>query len=162
MRWAEPTRRCLTGLDLARAEEWLPTRAQDLSGDVTAFAQRSIAVDCAAKDRAADRARAAAADCVLDGHVIKKLSSNRPNQPLYERMRQVVAGRRRTGREPAPDHRLDRVRPTTSEPRGDVQLRRQRLGSRRLDSGPSSHQRHQMFHSIDEKSHPRIHSWTDF
>ena len=41
----------LTGLDLARAEEWLPARSEDLSAEVTAFMQRSIAVDRAAKQR---------------------------------------------------------------------------------------------------------------
>jgi WD40 repeat protein len=41
----------LTGFDLARAEEWLPTRSEDLSSDVTAFVQRSAAADRAAKER---------------------------------------------------------------------------------------------------------------
>jgi WD40 repeat protein len=41
----------LHGLDLARAEEWLPTRSDDLSPEVTAFVQRSIAADRAAKQR---------------------------------------------------------------------------------------------------------------
>ena len=41
----------LTGLDLARAEEWLPTRSADLSSDVITFVQRSIAADRAAKER---------------------------------------------------------------------------------------------------------------
>ena len=41
----------LTGLDLARAEEWLPTRSEDLASDVTAFVQHSIAADRAAKQR---------------------------------------------------------------------------------------------------------------
>ena len=41
----------LTGLDLSRAEGWLPKRSEDLSREVVAFAQRSIAVDRAAKGR---------------------------------------------------------------------------------------------------------------
>ena len=41
----------LTGLDLARAEEWLPKRAEDLSAEVTSYVQRSIASDRAAKER---------------------------------------------------------------------------------------------------------------
>jgi WD40 repeat protein len=41
----------LTGLDLARGEEWLPKRSADLSGDVIRFVQRSIAADRAAKER---------------------------------------------------------------------------------------------------------------
>jgi TPR repeat protein len=41
----------LTGLDLTRAEGWLPKRSEDLSREVVAFAQRSIAVDRAAKGR---------------------------------------------------------------------------------------------------------------
>src|SRR5262249_40723056 len=41
----------LTGLDLTRAEGWLPKRSEDLSREVVAFAQRSIAVDRAAKER---------------------------------------------------------------------------------------------------------------
>jgi TPR repeat protein len=41
----------LTGLDLTRAEEWLSSRSEDLSREVAAFAQRSIAVDRAAKER---------------------------------------------------------------------------------------------------------------
>jgi TPR repeat protein len=40
----------LTGLDLTRAEGWLPSRSEDLSRDVVAFAQRSIAADRAAKE----------------------------------------------------------------------------------------------------------------
>jgi hypothetical protein len=44
-------RALLTGLDLARAEEWLPARSADLSPDVIAFVQRSITVDRAAKER---------------------------------------------------------------------------------------------------------------
>ena len=41
----------LTGLDLARAEEWLPNRREDLSAEVTAYVQRSIAFDRAVKER---------------------------------------------------------------------------------------------------------------
>jgi hypothetical protein len=41
----------LTGLDLTRAEEWLPTRGQDLSSDVTTYIQQSIAADRLAKER---------------------------------------------------------------------------------------------------------------
>jgi tetratricopeptide (TPR) repeat protein len=41
----------LTGIDLARAEEWLPTRAEDLTAEVRAFLQRSIAADRAARNR---------------------------------------------------------------------------------------------------------------
>jgi WD40 repeat protein len=44
-------RALLTGFDLARAEEWLQARSEDLSGEVTGFVQRSIAVDRAAKER---------------------------------------------------------------------------------------------------------------
>ena len=44
-------RALLTGLDLARAEEWLPKRSQDLPPDVATFVQRSIAFDRAEKDR---------------------------------------------------------------------------------------------------------------
>jgi TPR repeat protein len=40
----------LTGLDLTRAEGWLPSRSEDLSREVVAFAQRSIAADRAAKE----------------------------------------------------------------------------------------------------------------
>ncbi len=53
-RWHEMTqadRALLTGLDLARAEEWLPKRSGDLSPEVTAYIQRSIACDRAAKER---------------------------------------------------------------------------------------------------------------
>ena len=53
-RWrdmARADRALLTGLDLTRAEEWLPTRSEDLSPEVTAFVQRSIAVDRALKER---------------------------------------------------------------------------------------------------------------
>jgi WD domain, G-beta repeat len=49
MGWAD--RALLTGLDLARAEEWLPTRSEDVSAEVTAFVRRSLAADRAAKDR---------------------------------------------------------------------------------------------------------------
>ena len=41
----------LTGLDLARGEEWLPTRSADLAADVITFVQQSIAADRAAKER---------------------------------------------------------------------------------------------------------------
>jgi hypothetical protein len=41
----------LTGFDLARAEEWLPTRSEDLSPEVTAFVQSSAAFDRATKER---------------------------------------------------------------------------------------------------------------
>jgi WD40 repeat protein len=41
----------LTGLDLARAEEWLPKRPDDLSADVVTYTRRSIAADRAAKER---------------------------------------------------------------------------------------------------------------
>jgi TPR repeat protein len=41
----------LTGLDLTRAEGWLPKRSGDLSREVVAFAQQSIAADRAAKGR---------------------------------------------------------------------------------------------------------------
>jgi WD domain, G-beta repeat len=41
----------LTGLDITRAEGWLPTRSEDLSREVTAFVRRSLAVDRAAKER---------------------------------------------------------------------------------------------------------------
>jgi hypothetical protein len=41
----------LTGFDLARAEEWLPTRPEDLSPEVTAFVQSSAAADRVAKER---------------------------------------------------------------------------------------------------------------
>jgi Tol biopolymer transport system component len=41
----------LTGLDLARAEEWLPKRSEDLFPAVRAFMQLSIAADRAAKER---------------------------------------------------------------------------------------------------------------
>jgi WD40 repeat protein len=44
-------RALLTGLDLARADEWLPTRSEDLSPEVTAFVRRSVAADRAAKER---------------------------------------------------------------------------------------------------------------
>ena len=40
-----------TGLDLARAEEWLPKRGSDLSPSVTIYIQRSIASDRAQKER---------------------------------------------------------------------------------------------------------------
>jgi WD40 repeat protein len=41
----------LTGLDLTRAEEWLPTRGQDLSGGLAAFIQQSIVADREKKQR---------------------------------------------------------------------------------------------------------------
>jgi WD40 repeat protein len=41
----------LTGLDLTRAEAWLPTRSEDLSREVVTFVQRSITTDSDAKDR---------------------------------------------------------------------------------------------------------------
>ena len=41
----------LSGLDLARAEEWLPKRPEDLSAEVTAYVQRSIAHGRATKER---------------------------------------------------------------------------------------------------------------
>jgi tetratricopeptide (TPR) repeat protein len=41
----------LTGLDLTRAEEWLPKRLEDLSAEVIAYVQRSIAFDRAIKER---------------------------------------------------------------------------------------------------------------
>jgi hypothetical protein len=41
----------LTGFDLARAEESLVPRSEDLSPEVTAFVQRSAAADRAAKER---------------------------------------------------------------------------------------------------------------
>ena len=44
-------RALLTGLDLARAEEWLPTRSEDLSPEMTAFVRLSVAADRAAKER---------------------------------------------------------------------------------------------------------------
>jgi len=54
-RWREETncadRALLSGLDLARGEELLPERLQDLSPDVVAYVQRSIAVDRATKER---------------------------------------------------------------------------------------------------------------
>jgi WD40 repeat protein len=53
-RWREMGRvdkALLTGFDLARAEESLTTRSEDLSPEVTAFVQRSAAADRAAKER---------------------------------------------------------------------------------------------------------------
>ena len=53
-RWQEmgrADRALLAGLDLARAEEWLPKRPQDLSAEVRAFTQASIARDRAEKER---------------------------------------------------------------------------------------------------------------
>jgi CHAT domain-containing protein len=53
-RWREmklADKALLTGLDLARAEEWLPKRSEDLSTEVTAYVQRSIAFDRAVKER---------------------------------------------------------------------------------------------------------------
>ena len=44
-------RALLAGLDLARAEEWLPKRSQDLPPDVATFVQRSIARDREEKQR---------------------------------------------------------------------------------------------------------------
>jgi WD40 repeat protein len=44
-------RALLTGFDLARAEESLTTRSEDLSPEVTAFVQSSAAADRAAKER---------------------------------------------------------------------------------------------------------------
>jgi hypothetical protein len=44
-RWREMNqdeKALLTGLDLTRAEEWLPTRGQDLASDVTAFIQQLL------------------------------------------------------------------------------------------------------------------------
>src|SRR5262245_23708303 len=41
----------LTGFDLARAEEWLPTRSEDLSTETNGFVQCSIAADRATKER---------------------------------------------------------------------------------------------------------------
>ena len=41
----------LSGFDLARAEEWLPKRPEDLSPEVTAYVQRSIAHGRATKER---------------------------------------------------------------------------------------------------------------
>lgn len=41
----------LSGLDLARAEEWLPKRSEDLSAEVTSYVQGSIALDRAIKQR---------------------------------------------------------------------------------------------------------------
>ncbi len=48
----------LTGLDLTRAEGWLPSRSQDLSREVIAFAQKSIAADRAKKEEALKREQA--------------------------------------------------------------------------------------------------------
>jgi hypothetical protein len=44
-------RALLTGLDLARAEEWLPTRSEDLSEEVIDFVQCSIAANRNARER---------------------------------------------------------------------------------------------------------------
>jgi tetratricopeptide (TPR) repeat protein len=41
----------LAGLDLARAEEWLPKRSDDLSYEVRDFLQRSIAAESARKEQ---------------------------------------------------------------------------------------------------------------
>jgi hypothetical protein len=53
-RWREMSRAdraLLTGLDLARAEEWLPARAEDLSSEVADFVLRSIRADRAAREQ---------------------------------------------------------------------------------------------------------------
>jgi WD40 repeat protein len=53
-RWREmkqTDKALLTGLDLARAKEWLPKRPNDFSTEVAAFVQRSVASDRAAKER---------------------------------------------------------------------------------------------------------------
>jgi hypothetical protein len=53
-RWREmgqADKALLTGFDLARAGEWLPNRQEDMSAEVTAYVQRSIAHDRAAKER---------------------------------------------------------------------------------------------------------------
>jgi len=53
-RWREmgqTDKALLTGHDLARAEQWLPTRASDLSAEVAAFVQQSIAADRSTKER---------------------------------------------------------------------------------------------------------------
>src|SRR5262249_53764359 len=47
----EPDKALLAGLDLARAEEWLPERTTDLSPAVIAFAQRSIAAEERKRER---------------------------------------------------------------------------------------------------------------
>ena len=53
-RWREKNqvdKALLSGLDLLRAEEWLPSRSEDLPTEVASFVQRSIAADRAAKKR---------------------------------------------------------------------------------------------------------------
>jgi hypothetical protein len=53
-RWREmgqADKALLSSLDLARAEEWLPTRSADFSAEVIAYAQRSIAFDRAVKNK---------------------------------------------------------------------------------------------------------------
>lgn len=54
----------LSGFDLARAEEWLPTRAEDLTAEVRAFVQRSIAADRAERNRRARFQRRVSAGAV--------------------------------------------------------------------------------------------------
>jgi WD40 repeat protein len=46
-----PDAALLSGLDLTRAEAWLPTRSPDLTGEVATFVQRSITIDRDAKER---------------------------------------------------------------------------------------------------------------
>ena len=53
-RWREmrePDKALLSGLDLARAEEWFPKRLEDFSAEVVAYARRSIAADGAQKEQ---------------------------------------------------------------------------------------------------------------
>jgi hypothetical protein len=46
-----PDAALLSGLDLTRAEAWLPIRSPDLTGEVVTFVQRSITIDRDAKER---------------------------------------------------------------------------------------------------------------
>jgi TPR repeat protein len=72
-RWAEmqhADRALLAGLDLARAEEWLPQRPEDLSPDVRGFIQQSIALDRTTKMRALRFQRRVSAAAVLAAIVL--------------------------------------------------------------------------------------------
>jgi hypothetical protein len=60
----------LSGLDLLRAEEWLPTRSEDLPTEVASFVQRSLIADRAAKKRQLRFERGAINGAVVAGLLI--------------------------------------------------------------------------------------------
>jgi WD40 repeat protein len=133
-RWrgmGQADRALLTGLDLARAKEWLPNRQEDMSAEVIAYVQRSVAYDRTARERQLKfqrRVTLGAIAAALLMAVVGVFAGRQWKDAATERDRAIAAENRVAAERDRADTKLAEAQTTQSRFLADLSRQRRAAG----------------------------------